>query len=161
MANEKHNDLIPDEDNLTTTIKNVFKTELSTILKRLEQKEATLDKEIKKHKALNHTLRENIDSFDKIHKSINKTTEKLTNKYSYVTRVVDELRQDVDDLKINTPSDNNIMKKIDAKFQHIHHQNKIDNDNHTTTSISLIQDSHEKLTHRISRLKDKSKTHFE
>ena len=44
MTNEKHNDLILDEDNITTTIQNVFKTEVSTILKWLEQKEATLDK---------------------------------------------------------------------------------------------------------------------
>ena len=91
MTNKKQNDLIPDEDNITTTIQNVFKTELSSILKQPEQKKTTLDKEIQKNKTLSQILRENIDSFNKIYKNINKTAEELTNKYSYVTRVIDEL----------------------------------------------------------------------
>ena len=161
MNNDRQDDLIPDEDRITTIIQSVFKSELSNIMKRLEHKENALDKEIKKSKALNQTLRENIDSFNKIHKNITVTNEKLINKYSYVTRVIDELRQEMDDLKVGTVSESNIMKKIDAKIQQIDHQHKIDQDDQTTTSRSMIQDSHEKLTRRISRLKDKSKTQSE
>ena len=161
VTEDKQHDLIPDEDKMTTIIQNVFKSELSTIMKRLEHKEIALDKEIKKSKTLNQTLRENIESFNKIHKEVTMNTEKLTNKYSYVTRVIEELRQDMDDLKGDIVSESNIMKQIDAKFKRLHHQNKIDNDDQTTTSKSLIQESHEKLTRRISRLKDKSNTHFE
>ena len=68
MTNKKQNDLIPDEDNITTTIQNVFKTELSSILKQPEQKKTTLDKEIQKNKTLSQILRENIDSFNKLMK---------------------------------------------------------------------------------------------
>ena len=53
------------------------------------------------------------------------------------------------------------MKKIDDKFQKLHRQNRQDNDDQTTTSKSLIQDSHKKLTRRISRLKEKSNSLFE
>ena len=161
MTDDKEDDLISEEDKITTTIQSVFKNELSTIMTRLEHKEQTLDKQIQKNKTLNQTLRDNIDSFHRMQKELTKTTEKLTNKYSYVTRVIDELRQEFDDFKNDTTIENNVVKRIDEKFQKLQRQNRKDNDDQTTTSKSLIQDSHEKLTRRISRLKDKSNSLFE
>ena len=56
MTSERQNDLIPDEDKITTIIQSIFKTEFSDIMAKLERKEQVLDKQIQKNKTLNQTL---------------------------------------------------------------------------------------------------------
>ena len=111
--NEQTNDVIPDEDKLTSIIQSVFASELSTVLKRLEtqessfkteistrlkrieKKEYDLDQVTKKCKALNAKLHQSIDSVVTLHQTLTQTTDKLMNKYNYLTRTVEEIKNEI------------------------------------------------------------------
>ena len=89
-------------------------------MKRLDQKEVELDKQLQKNKTLNLTLQENIDNFNRLKKDTTKTTDKMIKNYSYVTHVIDELRQELDEFQTDKTIESNIMQKVDAKIIHIH-----------------------------------------
>ena len=83
------------EDKTTTIIQSVFKSEVSDIIKQLQDKEIALVQETNKCKLLNEKLQTSIDSVVKLHQTLTQSTEKLTNKYNYLIRNVEEMKETI------------------------------------------------------------------
>ena len=104
-------------------------------------------------------LQTSIDSVVTLHQTLTQSTEKLTNKYNYLTRNVDEIKEAI---KQSSDERNTFMESIreDIHQFKMSRKDQVEPDLETQTSLSHVHKSREKLTRRIARLKDGSKQMF-
>ena len=148
-----------DEDRITTIIQPVFKSEVSAIIQWLQDKEVSLVQETNKCKLLNEKLQSLIDSVVNLHQTLTQSTDKLTNKYNYLTRTVEEMK---DTIQRSSEDHNAVTKEIRNELLQIKTSNtdQTEADLETLNSLLHVHKSHEKLTRRINRIKDGSKQMF-